>query len=182
MNDSISKFCSVVRHSSDENEKAINILFENKIYKKVIGTLREELELYVKVLYLSQQDSYIKETLIDEFFENKTWKNSNGKRLTDKELLNYASKVKGYGWEQVSYKFSCCFIHFSILHNWLEEDVTNIIDIEEKKTIIGYINQYHNAKLDINSSFEDILQYSLLIFKKIKENMECYIEELEENI
>ena len=48
-----------------------------------------------------------------------------------------------------------------------------------KKTIIDYINEYHNANLDTNCILEDILVYSLKIFEKIKANMEYYLKELE---
>ena len=79
-------------------------------------------------------------------------------------------------------KFGCSFIHLSILHNWSNEDVTKIIDRSEKEMIIYYINQFHNAKLTINSTFEDIVKYSLSIFEKIKGNMEHQLEQLEKEI
>lgn len=127
---------------------------------------------------MSNQSGINRESLLTNFINNKQWVNAKGKRLTDREMLEFASKIKGYGWEQISYRFACCFIHLSILHNWDNEDVTTIINANEKKIVINYINQYHGAKLNSKSSFSDIMEYSLAIFKKIKENMECYLDDL----
>lgn len=175
----IQKYCEIVRSSSVENEKAINLLYNNRLYKKVVGTLREELELYVRTLYLLNQSDSTRENLLDNFFNNKQWTNDKGRRLTDREILEFASNITGYGCEQISYRFACCFIHLSILHNWENSDVTTIIDANEKKIIIDFINQYHSANLTLKCSFTDIIQYSLAIFGKIKGNMEYYLEELE---
>lgn len=177
-NDKIVKYCSIVRTSSNENEVAIKLLYENKLYKKVIGTLREELELYIRTLYLTNQNASEKERLITEFFKNIQWKNSKNARLTDAEMVNFANNI-GFGWEQISYKFACSFVHLSVLHNWSNEDVIKIIQDNEKKIIIDYINQYHGAKLNDKSTFKDIIVYLLPIFEKIKHNMEYYLQELE---
>lgn len=178
MENDIKKYCDIVRNSSNENEKAIKLLYESKLYKKVVGTLREELELYIRTLYLSQQNRINREQLLSDFFQNIQWKNSQNKRLTDREMVDFANEI-GFGWEYISYKFACAFVHLSILHDWANKDAINIIRYEEKKTIVDYINQYHNANLDTNCTLEDILIYSLKIFEKIKANMEYYLEELD---
>lgn len=177
----IQKYSEVVRSSSAENENAIKLLYNNHLYKKVVGTLREELELYVRTLYLLNQSDINRQYLLTDFFNNKQWTNDKGKRITDREILEFAGKIKGYGWEQISYRFACCFIHLSILHNWDNEDVTTIIDANGKKTIIDFINQYHGANLNLQSTLVDIMQYALAIFEKIKGNMEYYLDELEKN-
>ena len=174
MENNIKKYCDIVRNSSNENEKAIKLLYESKLYKKVVGTLRKELELYIRTLYLSQQNRINREELLSDFFQNIQWKNSQNKRLTDREMVDFANGI-GFGWEYISYKFACAFVHLSILHDWANKDAINIIRYEEKKTIVDYINQYHNANLDTNCILEDILVYSL----KIKANMEYYLKELE---
>ncbi len=38
MENNIKKYCDIVRNSSNENEKAIKLLYESKLYKKVVGT------------------------------------------------------------------------------------------------------------------------------------------------
>lgn len=102
--------------------------------------------------------------------------------MTDRFLLEYADRYNGQGWEKVSYKFACSFIHLSILHNWTNEDVTAIIDDKEKRIIIDYINSYHGANLNIESSFTDIVQHSLDVFSKIKGNLDYYLEAIEDDV
>lgn len=98
MENDIKKYCDIVRNSSNENEKAIKLLYESKLYKKVVGTLREELELYIRTLYLSQQNRINREQLLSDFFQNIQWKNSQNKRLTDREMVDFANEI-GFGWE-----------------------------------------------------------------------------------
>lgn len=176
--DYIKKYCDIVRASSSENEVAIKWLYENKLYKKVVGTLREELELYAKTVYLLSQSKVTREYLLRDFFQNNRWKNARDKILTDGELISHIHEI-GAGWERISYTFACLFVHLSVLHNWSNEDVTKIIDPNQKKIIVDYINSYHSANLSDDCTFEDIMQYSLDIFEKIKGNMECYLEKLE---
>jgi len=154
MDSHIKRYAGTVRKSSDENEKAIKLLYYNRLYKKVVGTLREELELYARTLYLLNKSNAERDVLLNDFIQNRQWENENRKRLTDREMLDCKSDITGFGWEKISYKFACCFIHLSILHNWDEEDITVIVDTEEKREIVKYINHYHCAALNSQSSFK----------------------------
>lgn len=176
MDDNIKKYCDIVRSSSSENEIAIKWLYANGLYKKVIGTLREELELYIRTFYLKNQSKSDREKLLDNFFKGFKW------GITEKLMINFAKNNGGQGWEEITYKIGCFFIHLTVFHNWSTEDITKFVTTYEKNILINYINQYHNASLDIDSTFEDIIQYSLDIFKKIKDNMEYQLELLESNI
>lgn len=182
MNEHLFTYCQTVRSSSQENETAMKLLIDNRLYKKAVATLREELELYVRTLYVwGQQDPAYKKQLLLDFTNNQQWKDAKGKRLTDRTIIEYANTF-GWGWEKMSYQFSCCFIHLSVLHNWENEEVTNAIPFAEKKIVIDYINNYHNTKLTYYSSFEEIVQYVMPIFEKIKGNLEYYIADLEKQI
>jgi len=175
----LEKYIETVRSSSAENEQAIYLLYTNQLYNNVVATLRRELDLYVKTLYLLNQSEDEQKRLLAEFSQNKQWTNSRGKRLTDRCMLDYASNITGSGWAQISYKFGCSFIHLSILHNWANNDVDTIPPTDEKQAIVDYINHYHVANLNLESSFSDVMQYSLCIFEKIRTNMESYLERLE---
>ena len=102
----VNKYCNVVRNSFLENEIAIKLLYDNSLYKKAIGTLREELDLYIRTLYLLNRNDYERELLISDFINHKRWKNVCGKYLSDHELVEYANRITGFGWEQISYRFS----------------------------------------------------------------------------
>lgn len=176
MFNSIKKYCNIVRCSSNENEMSIKWLFENKLYKKVIGTLREELELYVRTFYLLNQTPIKREKLLNNFFRGFKW------GVTEKVMIDFTKNNSNQGWEELTYKIGCYFIHLTVFHNWSNEDITKFVTPYEKYMLINYINQYYNASLNINSTFEDIIQYSLDIFKKIKDNMEYQLKQLENNV
>lgn len=175
MIDNIKKYCDIVRYSSYENELAIKWLYENELYKKVVGTLREELELYVRTFYLLSQTQIEREKILNNFFRGFKW------GITERVMVNFAKNNSGQGWEEITYKIGCYFIHLTIFHNWSNEDITKFVTNYEKNILINYINQYYNANLNINSTFDDIIKYSLDIFKKIKDNMEYQLEQLELN-
>ena len=93
MINNIKKYCDIVRESSNENEIAIQWLYENKLYKKVIGTLREELELYIRTFYLLNQNQIERERILNSFFEGFKWK------VTEREMVNFAQNNSFKGWE-----------------------------------------------------------------------------------
>lgn len=173
---SIKKYCDIVRTSSLENEVAIKLLYENKLYKKVIEVLRDELELYVRTFYLLNQSEVNIEKILNNFFNAFKW------GVTEKAMINFTQNNNNQGWEEITYKIGCYFIHLTIFHNWSNEDIIKFVTTNEKQILIKYINQYHNANLNINSTFEDIIKYSLSIFNKIKDNMEYQLIELEKKI
>ena len=176
MEENIKKYCDIVRNSSSENEITIKLLYTNKLYKKVVGTLREELELYVRTFYLINQDKSDREKLLHNFFKGFKW------GVTEKAMIDFAKNNNGQGWEEITYKIGCYFVHLTIFHNWNDEDIKKFLTPYEKKILIDYINQFYNASLDIDSTFEDIIQYSLDVFKKIKDNMEYQLNLLENSI
>lgn len=97
-------------------------------------------------------------------------------------MIDFSKHNNDQGWEEITYKIGCYFVHLTIFHNWNDEDIIKSLTFYEKKILIDYINKFHNASLDIDSAFEDIIQYSLDVFKKIKDNMEYQLELLENSI
>lgn len=126
----------------------------------------------VRNYLLNQKDEY-KKILLDNFFKGFKW------GVTERMMIDFAKKNSGQGWEEITYKIGCYFIHLTIFHNWSNEDIAKFITTTQKNILINYINKYYNASLDFDSTFEDIIQYSLNIFEKIKDNMEYQIEQLE---
>ena len=181
MEEKVKKYCEVVKKSSNENKESINILFEKQLYKNCMAILRQELELYTKTLFLITLEPSQRDVFMNDFLENKPWRKEkiNGKNVTDRFILNQIQKSKiNSGWEAVSYKFGCSFIHLSIFHDL--EDKNILSHIEDKVNIVYYINQYHHGHLNIEFDFNDIKPYILDIFNKIKDNMESYLNELSE--
>lgn len=183
VNENTKRFCEIVKKSSDENEKSIKILFERQLYKNCMAILRQEIELYIKTLFLSMLEPDEREILMEAFLENKPWNKQKmmGKNLTDRFMLEQIKKFPfNYGWEEISYKFGCSFIHFSVLHDLDNENITSYISEEDKINIVKYINQYHHGNLNSDFCFDDVKPYILDIFIKIKENMVFYLGQLNE--
>jgi hypothetical protein len=178
MSNIVNKFRTAVQNSLDENEKEIKKLVENKLYRNAMGTLREEIELYIKLIYFYYQEESKKKELMNIFFEKNGWRNVIVNKFADIDFIDTKMNNTELEWERTSYKFADSFVHFSVLYNYLGEDVTEIVELENLEIIDDYINQYFGADLNIDSSIGDILQYAHMIYGRIKENMEFYLEGL----
>ncbi len=173
------KFCNTIRNRSEENKIAINLLYSNQLYSNAISILRQELDLMVRTIYvLGITDAEYRKELMKDFVEGRKWrKKDNRAYITDKEMVDYTNNLFGYA--QLVYRFGCSFIHLSNLQNWLDEDVSANLDVETKKAIAMYINQYHGTGLDASFTFKDIIIFIPDIFNKIHDNLECYVESIE---
>jgi len=77
----------------------------------------------------------------------------------------------------------CSLVHLSNLHDWKTVDPmqsTSFMAQISQVDVIMYINQYHMANLNEDSTFEDVAQYLPHVFDKIKANLEYYLTELED--
>lgn len=173
------KFCNTIRNRSMENKIAINLLYSNQLYSNAISILRQELDLMVRTIYvLGISDAEYREELMKDFVEGRKWRRKGNRAfITDKEMVDFASNL--YGYARLVYQFGCSFIHLSNLQNWLDEDVSANLDVETKKAIATYINQYHGTGLDASFTFNDIIIFIPDIFNKIHGNLECYVEKIE---
>lgn len=124
---SIKKYCDIVRTSSLENEIAIKLLYENKLHKKVIETLREELELYIRTFYLLNQSKFNREELLNKFFRAFKW------GITEKVMVDFAKNNNNQGWEEITYKIGCYFIHLTVFHDYSNEDIIKFVNNNEKR-------------------------------------------------
>ena len=59
-NNIVQIYVDSVTSSSNENKVSIKLLYSNSLYKNVAAILRQELELYVKTLYILNQDVHTK--------------------------------------------------------------------------------------------------------------------------
>jgi len=87
-----------------------------------------------------------------------------------KDLFNWAKNV---------YEFGCAFIHLSSFHDYASRDPLESIPANERSTIASYLNYYHLVHLGPNVTFSEILLLLPSVFKKIRDNLECYLKDLE---
>ena len=110
-------FLSTTKQKAHENEKAFNLLYENKMYVTCVYLLRIQLDCYVRLLYLKEQTEEKRTVLLENFYQGSRWK------ISDRNMLETVSR---YGWEKNVYTLSCSFIHLSRLSNINDENDENI--------------------------------------------------------
>jgi len=180
MTNDIEEFCSIVTKRSQENLNSLLLLLENGNFSIAIGLLRQELDSLIRVAYLCDINPSKEEAkeLISNMLQGKQWKklrNNKSIRITDREMINLASKIGG--WVEIIYSFGNKLIHLSDMHS---NNPTKNITIEEKNEIIKYLSDYHQYPYkDINKVH--IEEYLPKIMKKLVENVAFYVEEIKKS-
>ena len=173
-----SKFCNIIRTRSKENEIAVRLLFNNRLYGQVISILRQELDSMVRCIFLLNiPDLNQRENLISQMLEGKRWKNQQNKIITDKDMVEISNDLQG--WTKSVYKFGCSFIHLSNFHNYIEDDPFESLDRIENDNIKNHMHNYHGFNLDNNLTFDNVKPYLYNVFDKISSNLRCYINSVE---
>jgi hypothetical protein len=133
----------------------------------------------IRCIYLlSIDDRQRRSKLIEASVKCGEWKDvNNNKRITDKKMVELANRLQG--WTQNVYKFGCGFIHLSSFHDYRERDPMDMISSDEKIAIADYMHGYHGVPKSSQLSFSTIVPYLPAVFKKIADNLECYVEDLE---
>ncbi len=55
-------------------------------------------------------------------------------------MVNFIHNNNNQGWEEITYKIGCYFVHLTIFHNWSNEDITKFVNNCEKQILIILIN------------------------------------------
>ena len=179
MQDNVNKFCETIRNRSMENQIALGLMYSNQLYSNAISILRQELDLMIRTIYvLGVTDNEYRDELMKCFVEGRKWKRPHSQfDVTDRHMVEYAHTLFGY--TRLVYMFGCRFVHLSNLQNWLDEDVANNLDDRTKADLVLYINQYHNAGLESDFTFSDIIIFVPDIFDKLHGNLDCYVRDIE---
>lgn len=174
--DEIEKFCNIVKNHSIENSKAINLLYEHKLYGNCISVLRQELDSMVRVLFLLTCNTDLRINLITQTLNNEKW-NIDRHNIKDFQLIQ--NSLKMHGWAKNVYQFGCAFIHLSIFHYYQEQDPFLKLSQSEIEVIKNFMVQYQEFPANINITFSSMSPYLLKIFEKINQNLYCHLEDLE---
>lgn len=177
----LEKFCTIVKKRSIENSKSIKLQIENDLYGAACATLRQELDSMVRVLFLLSKERIIREHLLNQFFNeeiNKRWK-LDGKTVFDRLMVDKASYI--HGWASMVYDFCNAFIHLSSFHYYLEDDPFLFYEQEDLQDIKRYMIQNHSFPAEKDITFESMKPYLLNIFNKINDNLDSYLQQLENN-
>jgi hypothetical protein len=177
MTDVKKKFIELIQKRSKENEESLNDDFLKKRIGKCISTLREELDSFIRVMYLGRiSDINERERLIKLTLSGEKWtaltNNNKWKQVTDKDMVNKANELKGY--VHYVYKFGCGFIHLSNSHNYETENPFDKLNYSEQFDIIFYLHQYHGFPRNQELTVENITPLIPNVFEKISANSACY--------
>ncbi len=177
----INEFCKTVRERSIEHQKAVSILLENGIIGLAITVLRQEIDSLIRVSYLCSlgANSVELERLIANFVSGEKWdrETQNGqKRITDRQMVDLVAT----GWVTTVYDLGCKLIHLSEYHSYNRNDPFLKLNSESKTKIINYLKHHHEYPYETISK-EQFTSYISKILKKIVDNTEYYLREIEEN-
>ena len=174
-------FCRQVRSRSAEHASAVHLMFQENHLGMVVGILRQELDSMIRAIYLlSTKDRAERQRLIDASVSGEPWTVKGKKaRITDKEMTERASHL--HGWSGSVYKFGCAFIHLSAFHDYSERGPFRSLPIEEKQEILDHVRSYHGGPMEDAPTFNDLSRFFPAVFEKVAGNLECYIEDLEQD-
>jgi hypothetical protein len=177
MSEIVFQFIELVKSRSEENRLSLNNLYENRLLGNCISILRQEIDTFIRIIYLGRLSSvHERERLIALTFNDKKWNmqtvSNKTKNITDKDMVDIASEVKGY--VQYLYKFGCGFIHLSNYHNYKIENPFDRLKLSEQIDIKFYLHQYHGFPMESDLTIETIEHLIPAIFNKISQNMLYY--------
>jgi hypothetical protein len=114
----------------------------NGSYGIAIGLLRQEIDTFVRLVYLDAIGKRRAHQLIEEFAAGKRWTVlGSKKRITDREMVDVAAQR--YFGVEIAYRFGCELIHLSKLHDYKSVDPFSVIDVEEQRVIVQFLHDYH---------------------------------------
>jgi hypothetical protein len=179
--DNLEIFVRQIRERSRENAESLGLLHRENLHANVVSILRQELDSLVRVIFLlSQTDRQYRNSLIADSVGGRTWTKRGGKgRITDREMVDLSKNL--FNWAKNVYEFGCAFIHLSSFHDYATRDPLERIPAAERSTIASYLNYYHLIHLGPDVKFSEILPLLPNVFKKIKDNLECYLKDLEKD-
>lgn len=168
-------FFKIVLDRSNENKKALDILVGEQCYALVGSIIRMELDSLIRVYYFNNSKPERQEEMLKKFFDGDRW------APTDRRMIE--NMPHSLGWARHIYDFCCAFIHLSPYHDWAtSSDIPNLTR-EKRKSIVSEIREQQNdvwgydtsLVIEENFGFEDLILFAPHIFKKLKANLECEI-------
>lgn len=183
MSEVTDKFVEIVKSRSKENTDSINLLFEKGIIGNCISILRQELDSFIRVIYLSKLgDMDERKRLMQLTINGEQWNeltiNGRLRKITDRDMVNFADILFGY--IKYVYKFGCGFIHLSSNHNFNSVNPFKSLSDYDKISIMNYLNQYHNFPLETDLTLDNFKPYLLKVYEKVSSNMLHHLDELRE--
>ena len=114
----------------------------NGSYGIAIGLLRQEIDTFLRLVYLNAVGKRRARQLIEQFAAGERWTALGSKKwITEREMVQVA--VQRYFWVEIAYRFGCHLIHLSKLHDYKSVDPFSVIDVKEQRAIVQFLHDYH---------------------------------------
>jgi hypothetical protein len=166
----LDQFLRGVRSRSDENWTSMELLLEKRNYGVAIGLLRQEIDTFVRLVYLDAVDDVAAAALITKSVQGKKWP------VRDRDMVNTATS--SYFWVEIAYRFGCKLVHLSDFHDYQSVDPFSTISETDKQTIIGFLRGHHGYK-DEEINLARFVDFMPLIMKKIRGKVADYSSTLQ---
>ena len=173
----IDRFHRLVQNRTKENMNSVNVLINSGNYSVAIGLLRQEIDTFVRLVYLAKVSDIEAKQLVSDLVAGKQWQHKSGKggRITDREMVNEAKQQ--YFWVEIAYEFGCKLIHLSEIHDYENIDPFTRISINDKKEIISYLKSYHGYG-ETNIDIERFINFLPMVINKIQGKVIQYNDQL----
>ena len=176
--EALSIFTRQVRSRSAENRRVMQVLEQIGAPGQMIAILRQELDSTVRVIYLIAQQEPRRTELIEASVNGTRWTKENSKSpVTDREMVELGNTLQG--WCKSVYKFGCAFIHLSNLHDYNDRDPLDLVSSADRNEILEHCRFYHGGPIGNNVTFADLVPYLPKVFSKVSDNLDYYLEALE---
>lgn len=159
----------IVERRLGENWKSFRILYKLKHYDNCISIMCQELDQYIRLLYLIKQPYDKKEHLINCSINSKKW------NVLDQDIEQFANGLDG--WDADIFEFRNIFDKLTINYNYLLRNPLNGINESEKESIYKYIKKYHDDEFVRDYSLAELVPILPMIFNRISESITCCISE-----
>lgn len=172
------KFYNAIKTRSDENEKALQWLIQEKLYSLIGSIIRLELDSLIRLCYikaLENENENEKNSLLEQFFNGERW-SVEKQIITDRKMVTYVTNSLMLGWVEPIYDIGCAFIHLSPYHDYANLNPTQNLSNAQRKTIVDHVESHHKIRLDINFGFNELVNIAPLVFKKLRDNLLYEIE------
>lgn len=158
---------------------------EQNLLSTQMSIIREEVDSLLRVIYLLGVNDYeeLADIIGNSFDQRKfgpTKADGEARRLSDKSMVQAAAVQ--FDWLETLYDFGCSFIHLTGLHSYQERDPFRMLSPSEREVIAGFVNRYYRATISANSQFTEVAHYLPQIFRKVAENLERLLGDLQEHV
>jgi hypothetical protein len=158
---------------------------EENLLSTQMSTIREEVDSLLRVIYLLGVNDYNElADIIGNSFDQRmfgpTKADGEARRISDKTLIDAAAAQ--FDWLKTLYDFGCSFIHLTGLHSYQERDPFRMLSPSEREAIAGFVNRYYRATISANSQFTEVAHYLPQIFRKVAENLERLLGDLQKHV